>query len=366
MAAMSQQQFWSIFEDDVPATMRCLGRVTTRKRGRNGAVQSERTVQCTKMVNRAEKTGRYCANCLVPSAYAAYDAHAGESFHYPELVLEILLRTSPHELVYVREDPTLRPFADYALAKQGYDAEYLIRTWNGAVHNLDRLAAMMEQARQARRAEEAAMEGEGGILLRRWNAPRPVTDPPYPSEGSRIPAARGPIAAAIEENRLDALEYILAQDDDYDYETLGMYHVEMIGSRGNVTMLNFSIDHFQDYPSGRARVLDAAARGASTTGQADLLRFLYANGWRPSDELIFELVINAGINNQTGAMAVLVDGLHRYNPRVVSGYNMNICYNLRNYTPAMEWLHAGDDTEQYPCMGACEYALRIAAAQQEE
>lgn len=348
------------------ATTRCLGRITTRKRGRDGEVQTDRTIQCSKMVDPLEKTGRFCANCLVPSAKVAFDAEAG-AIHYADLLLEILKNTSTHELVYVRDDPVLRVFADYVLAKRGYDGEYLIHTWNGAVYDLNRLAAMMEQARQAHRAEEAAMEAEGGgILNRRWDAPRPATYPPHPGVGSRVPAANSAVTAAVEESRIEALDYIMSQDDDYDYEHFGIYHVEMIGSRGDVKLLNWSIRYFESIGIEKSHVLHAAARGASTGGQPNLLHLLYASGWRPSDQIIFELIVNAGIHNQISAMRVLVGGMYTFNPRVVSSYNMNICYNLRNYTPAMEWLHAGDDPDHYPCMGACEYALRIAAAQQPE
>jgi hypothetical protein len=108
----------------------------------------------------------------------------------------------------VRDDPTQRPFADYILAKRGYDPFFLIHTWNGAVYDLRRLAAMMEQERRSR----PIISGADGVVLPTRTVTRPdgtvVTEVILPpSSGSRLPAAYGPVSAAIQENRVDALQY---------------------------------------------------------------------------------------------------------------------------------------------------------------
>ncbi len=363
MADVSDDDYdWVDDYEPEPVLMRCQGRFTRRTVDADGTVHVDRSDQCTTMVDLAKPSGRFCANCLVPTAAVAYKIRASQ-IHYSDLILEILKRMPLHELVYVRDDIVLQPFADYLLAKAGYDPKYLIYTWNGAVYDLDRLATMMAQARLARRihstlAQRASHDESLSI----------ASDPPFPSQGSRIPSAQGAINAAIQEGRIEALEYIVTQNDRYDSEVFGYFHIEAIAKTGNLPMLRWGLDYLaqessSDFLTNTAKTF--AVRGAIAGGHVAVIRAMLMKRWTTDDRTMYELILAAGIKGNMLVMAVLVTALRFLNPTGVSHFNTNICHNLRNYVIPMEWLHSSDDPHDYPCLGTCEYAVRITHADSE-
>jgi len=317
------------------ALQQCSGIIgTVRKRTRKGKT-IYRDTHCTNMVDIQKPSGRYCANCLVPSTRRAFDE---AELPNKDVLVMILRWNTENELMEVRAaNKGMMAIVDRVLALRGIDVFFLVRTWPGVVRSRNRLKEAIKHdiahRGDPRKRINAMPEEEGGVY--------------------------GPLPAAAQQGLIQA--YMYAHGEGYPYF---LRHAIMAAANGHTNIILWAATH-----TDQAGLDHRCAVAAVEENQLGVLKFLkerlrwsprYYNGLHdravrtPHTDLTWWLLTELR-NAQS-------EDFYRH------VWTVELCETaLRTTTdpdgtvrkPSVEmlvWLHRDEDPNKWPCKGECAYA----------
>lgn len=319
----------------IVALQQCSGIIgTVRKRTRQGKT-IYRDTRCANMVDIQQPSGRYCANCLLPSTRRAFDEAELEN---KDVLVMILRWNTENELMEVRgTNKGMMAIVDRVLAMRGIDVFFLVRTWPGVVRSVPRLREAIKH--------DVAHRGDPRKRINEM-----------PSEEGEV---YGPLPAAAQQGLLQAFMY--AHGEGYPYF---LRHAIMAAANGHTNIIFWAATH-----TDQAGLNHQCAVAAIKENQLGVLKFL-KNRLRWSPRYYNGLHRRAVRTPHTDLTWWLLTELRNAQSEEFyrEVWTVELCESALHTTtdrdgtvrkPSVEmlvWLHRDEDPNKWPCKGECAYA----------